>query len=102
MAKGGKGVSRPTYSRDPIGGSERRGERLRPVLGYLENKGMSIAQLAEGCGISRQGMNKRFLRDDCTLSDMERMASAAGARFVWGWEPIEDEENTEEGLQESE
>ena len=82
---------RPNYKRSsPIQVGPKRGTRLNPVLHYLIDENMTIAQLAEKCGMSRQGMSTRFVRDDCTLKDMEQMAEAAGYKFVWHWEKVED------------
>lgn len=85
-----KAVKRPSYKRSPIDEDAKRGERLKPVLKYLVEKDVTVAELAGKCGISRQAMNKRLIADNCSLKDMEEMAKAAGYKFVWDWIP-EDE-----------
>lgn len=87
MESGEKKVKRPNYKRSPIDESVKRGERLEPVLKYLIEKDVTVAQLAEKCGVSRQAMNKRLIADNCSLKDMEEMAKAAGYKFVWEWIP---------------
>ena len=66
-------------------------ERLKPVLGYLFEKNLSIPDLATRVGMSRAGMVYRLRESVCMMSDMEAMAEAAGYRFVWSWEPISEE-----------
>ena len=66
-------------------------ERLKPVLGYLFEKNLSIPDLAKRVGMSRAGMVYRLREGVCMMSDMEAMAEAAGYRFVWSWEPISEE-----------
>lgn len=91
MESGEKAAKRPNYKRSPMDADAKRGERLKPVLKYLIEKDITVAELAEKCGVTRQGMNKRFLADNCSLKDMEEMAKAAGYKFVWEWKS--DEEN---------
>ena len=66
-------------------------ERLKPVLGYLFEKNLSIPDLAKRVGMSRAGMVYRLREGVCMMSDMEAMAEAAGYRFVWSWDPISEE-----------
>ena len=90
MDSGKKTPKRPGYKRSPIDETAQRGERLRPVMKYLVEKDVTVAQLGEKCGISRQGMNKRLKADNCSMKDMEEMAKAAGYKFVWEWIPDEE------------
>lgn len=84
---------RPNYRRKmPIQYGPKRGQRLSPVLLYLFQEGISIANLADRLGLSRQGISTRFVRDNCSMKDMEEMAAAAGYKFVWHWEKIEKED----------
>ncbi len=85
---------RPNYQRKmPIQFGPKRGKRLAPVLMYLFQEGISIANLADRLGLSRQGISTRFVRDNCSMKDMEEMAAAAGYKFVWSWEKVEKEED---------
>ena len=63
----------------------RSGPRLRKTLDYLIDEHISLAELARRCQLSRQGMSLRYAMDDCKLSDMEKMAEAAGYEFRWDW-----------------
>lgn len=84
---------RPNYQRKmPIQFGPKRGKRLAPVLMYLFQEGISIANLADRLGLSRQGISTRFVRDNCSMKDMEEMAAAAGYKFVWSWEKVEENE----------
>ena len=56
-------------------------------------EGISIANLADRLGLSRQGISTRFVRDNCSMKDMEEMAAAAGYKFVWSWEKVEKDED---------
>ena len=77
----------------PIQFGPKRGKRLAPVLMYLFQEGISIANLADRLGLSRQGISTRFVRDNCSMKDMEEMAAAAGYKFVWSWEKVEKDED---------
>ena len=75
---------RPNYHRNcPVTATAKRGERLKPLIHALIDENVTIAQLAEKCGMSRQGMNLRFAKDDCNLSDMETMCEVLGYKFEW-------------------
>ena len=88
------GKKRPNYQRKmPIQYGPKRGKRLAPVLMYLFQEGISIANLADRLGLSRQGISTRFVRDNCSMKDMEEMAAAAGYKFVWSWEKVEKDED---------
>ena len=88
------GKKRPNYQRKmPIRFGPKRGKRLAPVLMYLFQEGISIANLADRLGLSRQGISTRFVRDNCSMKDMEEMAAAAGYKFVWSWEKVEKDED---------
>ena len=67
-------------------------DRLKPVLGYLFDKNLSIPDLAKRVGMSRAGMVYRLREGVCMMSDMEAMADAAGYKFVWSWEPLPEAE----------
>ena len=76
-------VRKNYHRRLPVGVSQKRGERLKPLLVKLIEENVTIMQLADMCGISRQGMNSRLAKDDCKLSDMEEMAAKLGYKFTW-------------------
>ena len=61
---------------------------LKPVMGYLFEKNISIPDLAKRCGISGPGMAFRIREGVCMMSQMEEMAEAAGYKFVWSWEEL--------------
>lgn len=63
-------------------------ERLRPILPLIHRKGLSLAKLGELCGVGRGGVPWRIRTGDCMMADMEKMASAAGYKFVWHWEDV--------------
>ena len=63
-------------------------DRLKPILGYLFDKNLSIPDLAKRVNMSRAGMVYRLREGVCMMSDMEAMADAAGYKFVWSWEPL--------------
>ena len=63
-------------------------DRLKPILGYLFDKNLSIPDLAERVNMSRAGMVYRLREGICIMSGMEAMADAAGYIFVWRWEPL--------------
>ena len=63
-------------------------ELLRPVLGYLFEKNITIPDLARRCGITPAGMAFRLREGVCMMSQIEEMAAAVGYRFVWSWEDI--------------
>ena len=83
-------TKRPYHRQMPIGYSKNRGERLKPILHSLIERNMSVTELAEKLGMTRQGLNLRFAKGDCNLSDMEAMAEALGYKFDWTWTKIGD------------
>lgn len=76
-------VRKNYHRRLPVGVSQKRGDRLKPLLVKLIDENITIQQLADRCEISRQGMNSRMAKDDCKLSDMEQMADKLGYKFIW-------------------
>lgn len=64
---------------------------LKPVMGYLFEKNISVPDLAKRCGISGPGMAFRLREGVCMMSQMEEMADAAGYKFVWSWEELPEE-----------
>lgn len=76
-------VRKNYHRRLPVGVSQKRGERLKPLLVKLIEENITVQQLADKCEISRQGMNSRLAKDDCKLSDMELMADKLGYKFTW-------------------
>ena len=83
-------TKRPYHRQMPIGFSKNRGERLKPILHSLIERNMSVTELAEKLGMTRQGLNLRFAKGDCNLSDMEEMAKVLGYKFEWTWTKIDD------------
>ena len=61
---------------------------LRPVLGYLFEKNITIPDFARRCGVTPAGMAFRLREGVCMMSQMEEMAAAVGYRFVWSWEDM--------------
>ena len=71
-------------------------DRLKPVNKYLFEKNLSIPDLAKRLNMSRSGMVYRLREGVCMMSDLEKMADAAGYKLVWSWEPLPEEEVKEE------
>ena len=71
-------------------------DRLKPVNKYLFEKNLSIPDLAKRLNMSRAGMVYRLREGVCMISDLEKMADAAGYKLVWSWEPLPEEEVKEE------
>jgi len=71
-------------------------DRLKPVNKYLFEKNLSIPDLAKRLNMSRAGMVYRLREGVCMMSDLEKMADAAGYKLVWSWEPLPEEEFKEE------
>ena len=71
-------------------------DRLKPVNKYLFEKNLSIPDLAKRLNMSRAGMVYRLREGVCMMSDLEKMADAAGYKLVWNWEPLPEEEVKEE------
>ena len=71
-------------------------DRLKPVNKYLFEKNLSIPDLAKSLNMSRAGMVYRLREGVCMMSDLEKMADAAGYKLVWSWEPLPEEEVKEE------
>lgn len=67
-------------------------DRLKPVNKYLFEKNLSIPDLAKRVGMSRAGMVYRLREGVCMISDLEKMADAAGYKLVWSWEDVPAEE----------
>lgn len=83
---------------NPLGPTSKRGARLRPVLHCMIDENVTVTELAERLGMSRQGVNLRLAKGDCALSEMEKMAKALGYKFEWKLTKIEKkvEEKVEE------
>lgn len=71
-------------------------DRLKLVNKYLFEKNLSIPDLAKRLNMSRAGMVYRLREGVCMMSDLEKMADAAGYKLVWSWEPLPEEEVKEE------
>lgn len=71
-------------------------DRLKPVNKYLFEKNLSIPDLAKRLNMSRAGMVYRLREGVCMMSDLEKMADAAGYKLVWSWEPLPEEDVKEE------
>lgn len=71
-------------------------DRLKPINKYLFEKNLSIPDLAKRLNMSRAGMVYRLREGVCMMSDLEKMADAAGYKLVWSWEPLPEEEVKEE------
>lgn len=64
---------------------------LKPVMGYLFEKNISVPELAKKCNLTPGGMAFRIREGVCMMSQMEEMADAAGYKFVWSWEEVPEE-----------
>ena len=71
-------------------------DRLKPVNKYLFEKNLSIPDLAKRLNMSRAGMVYRLREGVCMMSDLEKMADAAGYKLVWSWEPLPEEDVKED------
>ena len=71
-------------------------DRLKLVNKYLFEKNLSIPDLAKRLNMSRAGMVYRLREGVCMMSDLEKMADAAGYKLVWSWDPLPEEEVKEE------
>lgn len=58
------------------------GEKIKILL---NRKGMTIAQLAELTGQSRQNMSNKMSRDNFTEKDMEEIAKALEVELICGF-----------------
>lgn len=58
------------------------GEKIKILL---NRKGMTIAQLAELTGQSRQNMSNKMSRDNFTEKDLEEIANALEVELVCGF-----------------
>lgn len=65
-----------------------KNKRLLPVWEYCQKEGLSLTALSELCGLAKATVPTRIREGDCSLSDMEEMAEAAGYKFVWHWEKV--------------
>ena len=73
----------PQRQRTPI--EMQTGPRLSGISKYLAELGITGAQLAAMCNVDRHIMRRWFQSDDCKMSEMEKMAKAAGYKFEWRW-----------------
>ena len=73
----------PQRQRTPI--EMQTGPRLSGIRKYLAELGITGAQLGAMCKVDRHIMRRWFQSDDCKMSEMEKMANAAGYRFEWRW-----------------
>ena len=73
----------PKRQRTPI--EMQTGPRLSGIRKYLAELGITGAQLGAMCNVDRHIMRRWFQSDDCKISEMEKMAKAAGYRFEWHW-----------------
>lgn len=51
------------------------GEQLRVIM---KRRGVSVQELADRLGVSRQNVNQRLNNDSFTLADMEKYTAAIG------------------------
>ncbi len=58
---------------------------IRAILGL---KNLTVAQLSELLGTSRQNFNKKLLRGNFTESDLEEIGKALGYKVVISWEKL--------------
>jgi len=53
------------------------GEKVRTIM---NRQGMSMGEMADKTGQSRQNLSNKMKRDNFTMSDLEKMADAMGLR----------------------
>ena len=59
--------------------------RVAQYAAHWAELGITGAQLGAMCNVDRHIMRRWFQSDDCKMSEMEKMANAAGYRFEWRW-----------------
>ena len=62
----------------PINLARKGVKRMRPIIDALLDENVSISQLSEEIGISRQSINRWFNVDDAKLSQVEELGRAMG------------------------
>ncbi len=67
----------------PFNSSRKTGRRLRPVMIAMMDENISIADLAERLGLSRQSVNRWFQVDDLRFTSLEDIGEAMGYDLEW-------------------
>lgn len=67
----------------PFNSSRKAGRRLRPVMIAMMDENVSVADLAERLGLSRQSVNRWFQVDDLKFTNLEDMVDALGYDLEW-------------------
>ena len=67
----------------PFNSSRKTGRRLRPVMIAMMDENVSIADLAERLGLSRQSVNRWFQVDDLRFTSLEDIGDAMGYDLEW-------------------
>lgn len=75
----------------PINMTRKGGKRLRPILDCLLDESVSIAELGNRIGLTRQSLNRWFIIDDAKLTQLESVAEALGYELRWGFVKKEEE-----------
>ena len=67
----------------PFNSTRKAGRRLRPVIIAMMDENVSISDLADRLGLSRQSVNRWFQVDDIRVTSLEEMVDALGYELEW-------------------
>jgi len=67
----------------PFNSTRKTGRRLRPVVIAMMDENVSISDLADRLGLSRQSVNRWFQVDDIRFTSLEEMVDALGYELEW-------------------
>ena len=67
----------------PFNSTRKAGRRLRPVIIAMMDENVSISDLADKLGLSRQSVNRWFQVDDIRFTSLEEMVDALGYELEW-------------------
>lgn len=67
----------------PFNSTRKAGRRLRPVMIAMMDENVSVADLADRLGLSRQSVNRWFQVDDVRFTNLEDMVDALGYDLEW-------------------
>lgn len=67
----------------PFNSTRKSGRRLRPVMIAMMDENVSVADLADRLGLSRQSVNRWFQIDDLRFTNLEDMVDALGYDLEW-------------------
>lgn len=67
----------------PFNSTRKGGKRLRPVIIAMMDENVSISDLADKLGLSRQSVNRWFQIDDVKFTSLEEIGEALGYDLEW-------------------